>query len=179
VKIIKNFNLIVSTSRLNESNAKTELWFSLLMCGDKYPIISNLEYSGLISAFTILDVKQVIKKISNILKQDPNFFQYILKIIPIDFICEKNIQIISKFIKEHYQDYLKKDDTFKIELKRRKSDKIERNEFIEKIAENIDNKVNLDNPDVIIRFELLGNICGISFLNSGDILKIKNRYNQY
>jgi len=178
VILIKNFNLLVSTSRYNETNAKTELWFSLLICGDKYPIITNLEISGIISGLTILEPKQVIQKIKNILNKDPLFFQYILKIIPIDFICETNIKLITKFIEEHYQEFVNPDDTFKIKLIRRKSSLIERGDFIKKVAEKINNQVNLDNPDITIRFEILGNICGISFLRPSDVLKINNPYNQ-
>ncbi|MFX1276634.1 MAG: THUMP domain-containing protein [Promethearchaeota archaeon] len=176
--VIKNFNLLVSTSRFNETNAKTELWFSLLMCGDKYPIITNLEFSGIISGLTVLEPKKVIRKIKNILDQDPNFFQYILKIIPIDFICETNPKVIINTVEHHYHEFIQPDDTFKIKIVRRKNDLIERDDFIRRVAEKISNKVNLDHPDVTIRFEILGNICGISFLRPIDFLKIINPYNQ-
>ncbi len=175
---IRNFNLLVSTSRYNENHARSELWFSLLICGDKYPIITNLEYSGLISGLTILEPKDVIQKLRKNLDRDPSFFQYILKIIPIDFICEVNMKIIIAFIKEYHQKFIQPEDSFKIKLIRRKSDLIEREDFIKKIAHVIDNKVNLDNPDITIRFEILGNICGISFLKSQDVLKVKNPFNQ-
>ena len=175
---IRNFNLLVSTSRFNETNAKAELWYSLLICGDKYPIISNLEFSGMISAITVLDSKEFIQNIKKILDQDPNFFQYILKIIHIDHICETKTQIIAKYIEEHYREHISENDTFKIELKRRKNKLIDRNDFIKIVAENLNNKVVLNNPDVIIRFEILGNICGISFLRSTNILEIINQYNQ-
>ncbi|GAF99196.1 unnamed protein product, partial [marine sediment metagenome] len=54
---------------------------------------------------------------------------------------------------------------------------IERNSFIKIIARNIENQVNLENPDKIIRFDILGNFTGISFLKKEDILKIPNKYN--
>ena len=169
---MKNFNLLISTSRFNEKNASAELWFSLLTCGDKYPIINILEVSGLISALTNLDAKQVIYKVQNMLKEDPNFFRYILKIIPIDFLCESNIHVISQIVENHYKEFINEDDSFKITLKRRNNDSIERDKFIKIIAEKIDNAVNLTKPDVDIRFEFLGNTCGIAFLKPNDILKM-------
>ncbi|GAG43821.1 unnamed protein product, partial [marine sediment metagenome] len=42
-QILNNFNLLVSTSRYNEVNAKAEIWFTLLMCGDTYPIIQGIK----------------------------------------------------------------------------------------------------------------------------------------
>jgi len=170
----KNFNLLISTSRYNETNAKSELWFTLLICGDNYPIISRLTYSGLIVALTNIDAKIIIRKIKKIIEKDPNFFQFILKIIPIDFVCESNLKLIVKLIKEHYKDFIKDEETYKIVLKRRKHEKIERNHLIEQIAEILSNKVMLENPDKIIRIEILGNFSGISFIKKNGIIKVNN-----
>ena len=172
---MKNFNLLVSTSRYNETNASAELWFSLLTCGDKYPIINNLDVSGLISALTNLNAKEVIHELKKIVEDDPNFFRYILKMVPIDFLCESNIQVISQIIETHYKEHLNDEDSFKITLKRRNNELINRDNFIKVIAEKIDNKVDLTNPDIDIRFEFLGNTCGISFLKPDDILKLSHQ----
>ncbi|MFX1514177.1 MAG: THUMP domain-containing protein, partial [Promethearchaeota archaeon] len=159
---MKNFNLLISTSRFNETNASTEMWFTLLICGDNYPIISKLTFPGLISVLTNIDAKKAIRKIQQILRKDPHYFQFVLKIIPIDFICETNIKIITNLIQNHSKTFIKEGDSFKIMIKRRKHEKIERNLLIERIASNINNKVDLDNPDKIIRLEVLGNFCGVS-----------------
>ncbi|MFX1504075.1 MAG: THUMP domain-containing protein [Promethearchaeota archaeon] len=171
---MKNFNLLVSTSRYNETNAKSELWFTLLMCGDTYPIISGIQFPGLIIALTNLNPKKVISKIKKVQKRCPKFFQYILKIIPIDFICETDTKIIKHIIQENHKNYINKYDSFKISLKRRHHEKIERIDFIETVAKAVDNKVDLENPDKIIRIEILGNITGVSFLKKYDIIKIRN-----
>jgi tRNA acetyltransferase TAN1 len=172
---LKNLNILVSTSRYNETNAKAELWFTLLICGDNYPIILNIEFSGLIAALTSLSTNQVIQKIKSILKQDPNFFQYILKIIPIDFVCETNVNDIKNIIEKNYRKFIKKKESFMIQLKRRKNELIDRDSFIDVIARNIENPVDLKNPDKIIRIEVLGNSCGISFLKHTDILSFKSK----
>lgn len=171
----KNFNLLVSTSRYNEINAKTELWFTLLICGNKYPIISNLEFSGLITALTNLKKDRFLLKIKKLIKKDPEFFQYILKIVPIDFTCDTNNQVISEIVKQHYREYINKNETFKIDLKRRNYEEINRNNFIDAIAKNVDNKVNLEAPDKVIRIEVLGNFCGISFLKPNEIIRFNQR----
>ncbi|MFX0187508.1 MAG: THUMP domain-containing protein [Candidatus Hodarchaeota archaeon] len=166
---------MVSSSRFNEKNAKAELWFILLMCGDKYPIISDLEFSGLITALTNLDAKKVIQKIKKILIKDPQFIQYILKIIPIDFVCETNINVINQIVQQQYANFINENDTFRIRLKRRSHESIDRNYFIDTVAKGINNKVDLENPNKIIRIEILGNSCGIAFLKPNDILKFKFR----
>ena len=173
--LTKNCNVLISTSRYNEINAKAELWFVLLICGDKYPIISNLEFSGLITALTNLKKDHLLLKIKKLLKKDPDFFQYILKIVPIDFTCATNNQVVSEIVKKHYREYIGKNETFKIDLKRRNYDEMKRNNFVDIIAKNVDNKVNLETPDKIIRIEVLGNYCGISFLKPDEILRFKQK----
>ena len=146
------------------------------MCGDEYPIISKLDFQGLLIAFTKLENKDVIQKINEILIDNPKFFQYILKILPIDYVCESRTETISKIIKSTYKEYIHKDNTFKIVLNRRKSDLIERNLAIKKIASILDNKVDLENPDKLIRIEVLGDVTGICYLNPNDIIKIAKNY---
>ena len=174
---MKNFNLLVSTSRYNEINAKSELWFILLMCGDIYPIISGNQFPGLFTALTNINSKQVIKKIKKIQEKNPNFFQFILKIVPIDFTCETETKTIKYIIQEHHKDFLNEGESFKIILKRRHHEKIERVHFIETIASDIDYKVDLEHPDKVIRIDILGNISGISFLKESEIIKVKNKEN--
>jgi len=175
---LNNFNLLISTSRYNETNAKAEIWFTLLICGDKYPIISGLKYPGLITAVTNIDCKEVIYKIKKIVEKDPKFFQFVLKIIPIDYVCETNTKIIKEFVDKYYRIYINEDQSFKIELMRRKNELVDRDTVIESIAKIVNNKVNLDNPDKIIRIEILGNVTGISFLNPDDLVRINNKFNR-
>ena len=104
------------------------------------------------------------------MKKNPRFFQYILKIIPIDFVCETNTKILSNLIQDHYKTFIQEKDSFKIVLKRRKHEKIERNTLIERIALGIHNKVDLENPDKVIRIEIFGNFSGVSFLEKKDII---------
>lgn len=174
MRLINNFNLLVSTSIYNERNASAELWFTLLMCGDAYPIILNTQYPGLIKVLTNLNAKNVILQIKTILDENPRFYNFILKILPIDYTCETDTKIINSIIQQHYQEFISDGDSFKITLKRRQNENIERNNFIEIVSKHIDNNVNLENPDKEIRIEVLGNICGISFLKKDEIITKKN-----
>ncbi len=176
---MRNFNLLVSTSRFNENNAKAELWFTLLMCEDQYPIISNLEYLGLITALTNLKIRDFISKIKEILRKDPDFFQYILKIVPIDHVCETSINVITEIVQAHYRKYIEPTDSFRIYLKHRKNKLIDRDILIRKVAKDIDNRVDLENPDKVIRIEVLGNFTGISFIKPDDVIKKKPPTNSF
>ncbi len=143
------------------------------MCDDSYPIISGIQFPGLITALTNLNPKEVIAKINTIQDKNPDYFQFILKIVPIDFICETEVKTIEKIIEENFKNYIDDKDSFKIILNRRHHQKIERDNFIERIANLINNPVDLETPDKIIRIEVLGNITGISFLKKNELITIK------
>lgn len=170
---MKNFKLLVSTPRYNEKSARAELWFTLLICGDKYPIISNLELRGLITAYTKLDVFEVIEQIKVLLKNDPNFFTYVLKLVPIQYVCDTDLELIKETVREHYKSYINPTDSFRIKLNRRDNKFIERDVLIDGVASIFENAVDLENPDKILRIELLDTICGISFLEKGDVIRPK------
>ncbi len=97
-----------------------------------------------------------------------------MKIVPIDFVCETNLKIIQQIIESHYKKFIDETDSFKIDLKRRNNDIIGRDSLIKNVAKNIENQVNLENPDIIIRIELLGNFSGIAFLKPDEILRFKS-----
>jgi tRNA(Ser,Leu) C12 N-acetylase TAN1 len=175
---MNNFNLLVSAPRYHEEDVKAEMFFTMLMCGDKYPIISDLEFQGLITVFSNLDCKNIITKIKKILEKNPDYFQYVLKIVPIDFVCTTDGEIINEIVKNNYHHFINEEDSFRIKLNRRKNESIERKVFIDKIAANFSNEVDLENPDKIIRFEILGNIAGISFLKPDQIIRVKKEFFQ-
>ncbi len=175
--MMNNFNLLISTYRFNEIHAKSESWFILLICGDKYPIISQLEYSGLLTAFTILNNRKVISKVRKLMKKKENLFHQVLKIVPIDYVCETDLELIKLIVKNNYKNFIAPKETFKIDLKRRNNNKVDRDKFIKIIAEEVKNPVDLSHPDKIIRIEVLGNVSGISFLKPTDIISFKDQVN--
>ncbi len=85
-------------------------------------------------------------------------------------MCESNTKKLTNLIQDHYKTYIKDRDSFKIVLKRRKHEKIERNRTIERVTKCINNKVDLENPDKVIRIEVLGNFSGVSFIGKKDII---------
>ena len=170
-----NFNLLVTTSRFNEENASAELWFILLTCGDPYPIISSTQYPGVITALTEINPRDVIQELRKLIEIDPEFLQYILKVVPIDFVCETNVNVINEIIQSKLDEFLNEGESFRILLKRRKNKLINRNKFIERVARNITNEVDLENPDKILRIESLGKFSGIGLLKPGEIIRSPSR----
>ena len=91
--------------------------------------------------------------------------------IPIQEMTETSINDIKNKSLELSQK-IGKDENYRITVEKRNSD-ISSRELISSIAENIDRKVSLDNPDWILLIEVLGNNSGISLIKEDDILSVE------
>lgn len=69
------------------------------------------------------------------------------------FFEKENLKEVSNFIKENYQNWIGKNETFALRLKKGGDVKISRQEIIKELARKIKRKVDLENPDKEIFFE--------------------------
>ncbi len=68
-------------------------------------------------------------------------------------------------------DQIRDNEKYKIIVNKRRIHN-EKIEIIEKIAKNINKKVDLEHPDKIIRLEIIGKYTGISILKEDDVFSI-------
>jgi len=164
-------NLIITCARHLEPETEEELRGILEKYGDMDPNIVITNMSGILTAKTKLDPVEVVKKMKEMLLDEPWSIRYCLRIIPIQKIVETKIEEIEKTITENSKQILDK-ETYRISIEKRNSD-ISSQEIITKIANKIKNKVSLEFPDKIILIEILGNRTGISILKKSNILSIE------
>lgn len=165
-----DFNLLVSTSRGYENDACSEVWFLLAELGDKESIVEKSDISGLVTAKTVLDPLEVIKDLRKMLKEHPWEFRYSLRFIPIEVVVHTSLSEIKKAcLNIHLR--IVENETFRVTLEKRHT-RLSRREIIEVVAEDIDRKVDLHNPDKIVLIEVLGGLTGISVIKPGDILSV-------
>jgi tRNA acetyltransferase TAN1 len=163
--------LIITCARHLESETKQEIIEILEKMGDPEPIITITNMSGIVTAETKLESTEVVKKIKEMILEEPWCIRYCLRVIPIQKITETKI----KDIEEGISDLLKlisDEESYRIMIEKRNSD-ISSQELISKVAKKIKNKVSLDFPDKIILIEILGNKTGIAVIKKADILSIE------
>ena len=164
-------NLIITCARHLESETEEELRDILEGWGDPDADIIITNMSGILTAKTKLDPVDVVKKMREMLLDEPWSVRYCLRIIPIQRIVETKIEEIEKIVTEDSKRILDT-ETYRISIEKRNSD-ISSQEIISKIANKIKNKVSLEFPDKIILIEILGNKTGISILKKTDILSVE------
>ena len=164
-------NLIVTCARHLEEETEEELRDILDELGDSEIEVSISNMSGILTAQTKLEPIEVVKKMKEILLDQPWSIRYCLRIIPIQSVIETKIEVIEREI-SNISNQILGGETYRILIEKRNSD-ISSKEIITKIAHKIKNKVSLDFPDKIILIEVLGGMTGISILKEEDILSIE------
>jgi len=164
-------NLIITCARHLEGETENELRDILDELGDSEIEVSISNMSGILTAQTKLDPIEVVRKMKEMLLDEPWSIRYCLRIIPIEKIIETKIEEIEKTISSMSNQILDT-ETYRILIEKRNSN-ISSKEIITKIADKIKNKVSLDFPDKIILIEILGIMTGISILKKSDILSLE------
>lgn len=161
-------NLIVTCARHLEPETEEELRGFLDEFGDSEPKVTITSMSGILTAETKLDPVEVVRKIKEMLLDEPWSVRYCLRIIPIQRIVETKIEEIEKVVEE-LSDGISKDEKYRISIEKRNSD-MSSQDIITKIASKIKSQVSLEFPDKVVLIEILGNKTGISVLKKSDIL---------
>ena len=164
-------NLIITCARHLEQETKEELLDILEEFGDPAANVVISDMSGIMTASTKLEPIEVVRRIKEMILDEPWSIRYCLRIIPIQKVIETTIENIEKTI-ENMNEQIKSGETYRISIEKRNSD-LSSKEIITKIADKIKNNVSLEFPDKVVLIEILGNRTGISILKKSDILSVE------
>ncbi|MBA4454701.1 MAG: RNA methyltransferase, partial [Nitrosopumilaceae archaeon] len=153
-------NLIITCARHLEPEASEEITKILEDFGDSEPKITITNMSGILTVKTQLEPVEVVKKIKEMILDEPWSIRYCLRIIPMQKFVDTDIEKIDETVSE-ISNSITEDDTYRISIEKRNSQMVSQ-ELIKKIAEKFKNKVSLENPDKIIQIEILGGKTGVS-----------------
>jgi tRNA acetyltransferase TAN1 len=168
--VASDFNLIISTPRGYENDACSEIWFLLGEIGDRESIVEKSGVSGLIVAKTVLSPFKVVEGLRKMLKEQPWEFRHTFRVIPVEVVVHTRLEEIRKASLEISSKVLD-NETFRVTVEKRHTT-LSTREIIEAVAEDIDKKVDLDNPDKIVLVEVLGGLTGVSVIKPKDILSV-------
>jgi len=170
--VLRDFNLVVSTYRQRENDCIAELWYFAREIGDKELDASRSGLPALILAKTSLDPEVFAAKARERILENPWYFRYVLKIVPIQQVVEARIEEMVNAAQRLSELRLRPADTFKVEARIRLSE-LTRDKVVEAIASVIHNKVNLTNPDKVVLVEVIGNLAGVSVISPELIVSVE------
>ena len=161
-------NLIITCPRHHEPDSENELRDILDEFGDSDASVTITNMSGILTAQTKLDPVDTVRKIKEMLLDEPWSVRYCKRIIPIHRVIESNLEEIENAVGE-LSGQLAQGETYRISVEKRNCD-LSSKEIITRIANKIENKVSLEFPDKVLLIEILGGKTGIAILKKSDIL---------
>jgi tRNA acetyltransferase TAN1 len=174
-KVLKDFNLLATTSRGNERQMRYELTYLLKdELGDPEPVVGKTGIRGLVVAKTCLDPCSVIEKFRAMLQEHPYKFRYALRVLPIEKVVPTTLDEIKSAAAVLAAD-IQENETFRVTVEKRYTS-LHSRDLIEAVVKGIDEtgerKVNLENPDKIMMVQVLGGLTGMALIKPNYVLSV-------
>lgn len=168
--MLKDFNLLVTTWRGNENNARSELKRLLETIGEPSFNVDKTLISGLIVARTTLDPFEAINRFRRILCERPYEFRHSLRLIPIETVVRTDLDQVKEAVKQ-LGSRIGENETFRVTVEKRFTI-IHTRDIIQAAAGCVRRKVSLQNPDQIVLIEVVGGFTGISLVKPNDVISV-------
>ncbi len=168
--VLKDFNLLITTSRGNEEDACSEIWYLLGEIGDSAAKVEKTGITGIVAARTAFNPFEVIEKFRKILKERPYEFRYTFRVIPIEKVVRTDLNEIERAT-AGLSSRIKEKESFRVTVEKRFTATATQ-DIIEVAAANIERRVDLNNPDKIVLIETVGGLTGISIIKPDQILAV-------
>ena len=160
------FNLIVSTYRFREEDAQDEILELLDEFGDQTAESEIIEIKGMILVQSSLDPIAVIDKLKDLVASEPWQIRYILRVLPVQVVVPTRLDTIRQAARELITKI--GNDTFRVTVEKRHHS-LGSMQIVKAIADQISNKVDLENPGWVILVQVLGGRTGVSVLRPNQI----------
>ena len=169
---MRDFNLVVSTYRARENDCISELWYLLREMGDERVSATPTGLPGLVLARTSLDPVEVVERMRREAEENPWYFRFILKVVPVQVVVEARVDEIARAALELAERGIGEGESYKIVVRKRLSD-LDTREIIGAIAPKLDRRVDLESPDKIIAVEIIGDRAGVSVIRPEHVVSLQ------
>lgn len=157
-------NLLVTFDYGVYMGARSEVIDVLREVGEESPRLLSSDVKGLFQLRVDGDPKEATRKLDALCRRDPSRFWYTYHWIPVEKWCPSTIEDMSEVVNE-LAERIRPEERWRMNVNKRFYHDHHTRELIEKLAQHVDKpNVDLENPDKIIRIEIIGGRAGLSLL---------------
>ncbi len=169
-----SFDLFVSYGLSDHrfSLARQEIRHILAMLGDKNPLVKRTIARGIAGVNSGLDCREVIKGLYEIYSKDSAIFRETIKWVPVDYWMKSDLQSMANCLSSISKHTITKGEKWMMVVEKRRYSRYHKADIIKHLADLIGEKVDLKNPDKVVRIEIIGNNAGISVIRPNEIFSI-------
>lgn len=170
-----DFNLLVSYSWGVYGRAKREIVQVLGMLGDEGPVVKRTIAEGIIGVKTRLDSREVVHGLRRLFNEDPFVLQYTLKWVPVDLWTLSDMDSMKEAVIK-LRNRIHAGERWRMTVEKRRYSQYHKIEIVRELADLIDEKVDLENPEKILRVDIIGRYAGISILTPQEVFSVAKPY---
>ena len=164
-------DLLATSDIWSMSAACSELWMLLRAAGDETPTVYRTRVKGLIAAETNLEPVEAIRRIRGELRERPESFKNLLRVLPVEATVPTEIgEIVETALR--LAEKIPGDESFRVTLDKRRTE-LRSREVIDAVAEKIDRKVDLEEPDWIVLVEIVGKRTGVAVVPRDGVISVQ------
>lgn len=123
---------------------------------------------GIVGVKTCLDSREVVQGLKTLFNKDASSFRHTLKWVPVDLWVYSDVESMLRAVAQ-IKDKIKHGERWRMTIEKRRYTLYHKIDLIKKLAELIEEKVDLKNPDKILRVEIIGKYAGVSVLSPDEI----------
>jgi len=158
-----DFNLLVSCSWGMYGAARAEILNVLKTLGDERPVMRRTIARGIMGVKTSLEPRRVVQELRKLFARDPLVFQHTLKWVPVDLWTYSDMESMKEAVLK-LRDRIHSGEKWRMTVEKRRYALHHKIDIIKELAELIDARVDLENPDKILRVDIIGEYAGLSVL---------------
>ena len=170
-----DFNLLVSCSWGVYGKAKKEIIHILEILGDESPLVKRTIAEGIIGVKTRLNSREVAYGLRRLFDEDHFAFQYTLKWVPVDLWTLSDMDSMKEGVRK-LRKRIHVGERWRMTVEKRRYSLHHKIEVIRELADLVDEKVDLENPEKILRVDIIGRYAGISVLIPQDVFSVAKHY---
>ena len=170
-----DFNLLVSCSWSAYGKAQKEIVHVLGTLGDENPLVKRTVAKGIVGVRTCLDSREVTRRLRILFDEGSLAFQHTLKWVPVDLWTRSDMDSMKRAVAE-LRSKIDANERWRMTVEKRRYTRHHKVEIIRELAALIDKKVNLSDPDKILRVDIIGRCTGISILTPKDVFSVTKPY---
>ena len=170
-----DFNFLVSCSWGVYGKAKKEIIHILEMLGDESPLVKRTIAEGIIGVKTKLNSREVVNGLRRLFDEDPFALQHTLKWVPVDLWTLSDIDSMKQGVGK-LRNRIHAGERWRMTVEQRRYSLHHKIEVIRELADLVDEKVDLENPEKILRVDIIGRYAGMSVLKPTDMFSLSKPY---
>lgn len=165
-------DLLISYDCGRFRRARHETLDVLRRLGDEHSDAERSSVDGIAIAHTALDPREVVSRCRCLAEQGYTF-RFAIKWVPVDYWCDTELDTIRKLLAQKVRDRIAADETWGMQLAKRRWETHHSHDIVVDLARAIDRKVALTHPDKLVRVDVLGAKTAISVLRPEEVFSVR------